>query len=42
MSRAVHRLHTESLVLRGSDENVFFVIEIMSRGLPELEVVQVR
>jgi hypothetical protein len=42
MSRAVHRFHSESLLLNLEKEEVLLVFGVMTRSLPELEVKHVR
>jgi hypothetical protein len=42
MSRAVHRLHSESLLLNLEEEKVIFVVLVMSGSLPEFEAENVR
>ena len=41
MAWAVHGLHAESLVLNFEDKDVVLVVEVMARGLPQLEVEDV-
>jgi len=41
MTWAVHRLHTESLILYLKDEDVVLVVEVMTGCLPQFEVENV-
>jgi hypothetical protein len=38
---AVHRLYTEALVLRLEHEDIVFVVGVVTRHFPQLEVIHV-
>jgi hypothetical protein len=41
MSWAVHWFHSEALVVSLENENIFFVVDVMTRCLPKLEIENV-